>query len=243
METVCSGHGNCSHGIAIFTCSCDPGYTGQRCETDIDDCVNINCSGQGNCTDRVNGFDCNCFPGYTDIICQTDIDKCDGINCSGNGRCVDMVNMFLYDCEPGYTGADCETNIVIVLIGTAVEMVCVWMVSTRSVVSVCLASLERCAVWRHKVNNTNFLNTLDSLFRCLVNAAVYVYSFSMFAFYTSDVRSDDAIATTAGGVVGGLVGVVMIAVVIVILFVIIVKSKRELSKYNRKTFSVVCTVT
>ena len=64
----------------------------------------------------------------------------------------------------------------------------------------------------------------------------------MFVFYTLDVRSDDAIAITAGGVVGGLVGVVMIAV-IVILFVIIVKSKRELSKYNRKTFSVVCTVT
>ena len=111
METVCSDHGNCFHGIATFTCSCDPGYTGQRCETNIDDCVNVNCSGHGNCTDRVNGFDCDCFPGFTDAICQTDIDECDGINCSGNSRCVDMVNMFLCDCEPGYTGADCETNI------------------------------------------------------------------------------------------------------------------------------------
>ena len=111
METVCSGHGNCSHGTATFTCSCDPGYTGQRCETDIDDCVNVNCSGQGNCTDRVNDFNCDCFPGYTDAICQTEIDDCDGINCSGNGGCVDMVNMFLCDCEPGYTGTDCETNI------------------------------------------------------------------------------------------------------------------------------------
>ncbi len=59
----------------------------------------------------------------------------------------------------------------------------------------------------------------------------------MFAFYTSDVRSDDATATIAGGLVGGLVGVVLIAV-IVILFVIIVKSKRELSKYNRKQLCV-----
>ena len=67
-------------------------------------------------------------------------------------------------------------------------------------------------------------------------------SFIMFAFYTVEMRSDDATATIAGGVVGGLVGVVLIAV-IVILFVIIIKNKKESSKYNRKTFSVVCTVT
>ena len=48
METVCSGHGNCS-GIATSTCSCDLGYTGQKCETDIDDCVNRNCSGNRVC--------------------------------------------------------------------------------------------------------------------------------------------------------------------------------------------------
>ncbi len=55
-------------------------------------------------------------------------------------------------------------------------------------------------------------------------------------------RSDDATATIAGGLVGGLVGVVLIAV-IVLLFVIIVKYKIEPSKYNGKTISVVCTVT
>ena len=51
-------------------------------------------------------------------------------------------------------------------------------------------------------------------------------------------RSDDATATIAGGVVGGLVGVVMIAVVIVIVIVIIGKNKKESSKHNGKTISV-----
>ncbi len=57
-------------------------------------------------------------------------------------------------------------------------------------------------------------------------------------------RSDDATATIAGGVVGGLVGIVLI-VVIVIVIVIIVKNKQESSKYDSRSISVCvyCTIT
>jgi hypothetical protein len=37
----CSGHGTCTDGYASFACECDPGYTGDLCEIDIDDCVTI----------------------------------------------------------------------------------------------------------------------------------------------------------------------------------------------------------
>ncbi len=90
-------------------------------------------------------------------------------------------------------------------------------------------------MWRHKVN-TNFSATLDSLFRFIVNAV------QVFAFYTAEMRSDDTIATVAGGVVGGLVGIVLI-VVIVIVIVIIIKNKQESSKYNGRSILVcLCTV-
>ncbi len=49
-------------------------------------------------------------------------------------------------------------------------------------------------------------------------------------------RSDNATATIAGGVMGGLVGVVMIAVIVIVI-VIIVKNKRESSKHNGNTIS------
>ena len=55
----------------------------------------------------------------------------------------------------------------------------------------------------------------------------------LFSIYTLDVRSDDATATIAGGVVGGLVGVVMIAVIVIVI-VLIIKNKKESSKYNGK---------
>ncbi len=57
-------------------------------------------------------------------------------------------------------------------------------------------------------------------------------------------RSDDATAAIAGGVVGGLVGIVLIAI-IVILMVIIVKNKQESSKHDGRSISVCvyCTIT
>ncbi len=37
--------------VTVLTYSCEPGYTGQRCETNIDDCDEMNCSGNGRCID------------------------------------------------------------------------------------------------------------------------------------------------------------------------------------------------
>ncbi len=122
----------CGDGIGSFLCDCTLGFTGQLCETEINECevLNINCSENRQCFDEVNSYTCVCNAGYTGADCVTDIDDCVNVNCSGNG-------------------------------------VCVCMVSTRSVVSVCLATLERRAVWRHKVN-TNFLVTLDILVNAII---------------------------------------------------------------------------
>ena len=57
--------------IATFTCSCDLGYTGQKCETNIDDCENRNCSGNGVCVDGVNSFSCECVSSFNREMCNT----------------------------------------------------------------------------------------------------------------------------------------------------------------------------
>lgn len=38
--------------VDAFHCLCDPGYTGPRCEQDIDDCVDNMCSNRSICRDR-----------------------------------------------------------------------------------------------------------------------------------------------------------------------------------------------
>ena len=67
----CSGRGQCVDGVGSFNCSCDPGFTGETCQTNIDDCVEAqNCSGRGQCVDGVNSFTCECSPGYSGTLCE-----------------------------------------------------------------------------------------------------------------------------------------------------------------------------
>ena len=54
----CSGNGQCVDGVNTFECACNPGFTGEFCQCNIDDCFpgGINCS--------VNGVShCECSPG------------------------------------------------------------------------------------------------------------------------------------------------------------------------------------
>lgn len=47
-----------------YTCSCIPGYTGDNCNIDIDECEGVICQNFGNCTDLIGGFQCLCVNGY-----------------------------------------------------------------------------------------------------------------------------------------------------------------------------------
>ena len=66
-EVYCNGNGECEDGSP--TCDCEPGYTGDRCES-VDHCEGTTCSGNGRCEDRVDSFACVCEPNFTGDVCE-----------------------------------------------------------------------------------------------------------------------------------------------------------------------------
>ena len=53
-----------------YMCVCNPGYSGQNCGVNTNECSSNPCQNGGTCTDRVNGFTCQCSSGYTGDTCD-----------------------------------------------------------------------------------------------------------------------------------------------------------------------------
>ncbi|XP_072021314.1 fibronectin-like [Amphiura filiformis] len=74
----CVNGGVCFDGVNnTFTCQCADGFTGTRCDEDIDDCSPLTCVNGGFCVDGVNTFTCQCPDGFTGTRCETT--ECDNM--------------------------------------------------------------------------------------------------------------------------------------------------------------------
>ncbi|XP_052331565.1 sushi, nidogen and EGF-like domain-containing protein 1 isoform X1 [Oncorhynchus keta] len=102
---------DCITGNPSFTCSCLAGFTGPRCQIDVEECSSSPCQNGGTCSDQVNGFICQCPPGFTGTVCQTDVEECSSSPCQNGGTCSDQFNGFICQCPPGFTGTVCQTDL------------------------------------------------------------------------------------------------------------------------------------
>lgn len=62
--------------VGGFTCDCRPGFHGDRCETEVDECASQPCRNGAICRDYVNSFVCECRPGFDGILCEHNIPEC-----------------------------------------------------------------------------------------------------------------------------------------------------------------------
>ncbi|XP_052070045.1 sushi, von Willebrand factor type A, EGF and pentraxin domain-containing protein 1-like isoform X2 [Mytilus californianus] len=63
-------NGNCTDKLGGYTCACDTGFTGSKCDINIDDCVAHACQNNATCIDEVNDYSCSCDYEYTGELCE-----------------------------------------------------------------------------------------------------------------------------------------------------------------------------
>ncbi|XP_078673444.1 uncharacterized protein LOC144912281 isoform X2 [Branchiostoma floridae x Branchiostoma belcheri] len=67
----CANGATCEDKVDGYTCTCAPGYEGDRCETETDECISNPCANGATCEDKVDGYTCTCAPGYEGDQCET----------------------------------------------------------------------------------------------------------------------------------------------------------------------------
>ncbi|KAI8510796.1 hypothetical protein Bbelb_117120 [Branchiostoma belcheri] len=102
-------HGTCENKDGGYTCTCSPGWTGQNCQQDIDECLGNPCQ-EGRCENKAGGYKCICPFGWTGEHCHQDIDECIWKPCQ-YGTCVNQDGGYDCTCSPGYTGQNCQQDI------------------------------------------------------------------------------------------------------------------------------------
>jgi hypothetical protein len=95
-----------------YMCDCLPAYTGEHCETEVNECGSNPCKNGGTCMDQPGAYMCDCLPAYVGEHCETEINECLSNPCilENGGTCVDQISAYTCVCPCDYEGLQCDKD-------------------------------------------------------------------------------------------------------------------------------------
>ncbi|XP_038300575.1 vitamin K-dependent protein S isoform X1 [Canis lupus familiaris] len=103
------GYKTCRDGQATFTCICKPGWQGDRCEYDINECKdpsNINGGCSQMCDNTPGSYHCSCKSGFVMLLNKKDckdVDECSIMpDICGAAVCKNIPGDYECECAEGY---------------------------------------------------------------------------------------------------------------------------------------------
>ena len=110
MGNPCNNGGNCTDGIATYTCACPSGFKGADCEFSKQNSSII--WFHYSLTKIYSHYLRSCITNLSSYKIIQDIDDCQSNPCQNDGQCEDGINSFTCHCSHGFIGHDCSISML-----------------------------------------------------------------------------------------------------------------------------------